>query len=81
MSVKEYDYSLLEKQMQKKRYSQSSLAKDIPMSRTSLNIKLNNHNNFTQKEIKRIADLLGIGPEEIGVYFFKPVVQKNVQHN
>ncbi|MDO3393922.1 DUF739 family protein [Ligilactobacillus sp. 110_WCHN] len=75
---RKYDYSLLENRMREMRYSQSQLAKDVPMSRTALNIKLNGHNGFTQKEIKRIAELLHITPTEIGSYFFKLNVQKTV---
>lgn len=79
MRQREYDYTKLEKRMRKMRYSQRTLAEDVPMSRTSLNVKLNNHCGFTQKEIIRITELLKIKPEEIGIYFFKPIVQKTVQ--
>lgn len=74
-----YDYSLLEKLMKKKGFSQVSLAEKIRMSRTALNIKLNNHSSFTQKEIKAISNALEIPDNEISSYFFKSFVQKNVQ--
>ncbi len=73
-----YDYSLLEKRMKEKKMSQSSLAEAINISRTALNIKLNNHSSFTQKEIKAISSILAIPDTLISTYFFKDSVQKTV---
>ncbi|EGQ4314236.1 DUF739 family protein, partial [Staphylococcus pseudintermedius] len=51
----------------------------IPISRTSINHKLQGKNLFTQWEIKRICDILDIPPTKVGKYFFKQNVQKTVQ--
>ncbi|GAB0305514.1 DUF739 family protein [Staphylococcus pseudintermedius] len=75
----DFDYSLLCERMAEYRYSQSSLASAIPISRTSINHKLQGKNLFTQWEIKRICDILDIPPTKVGKYFFKQNVQKTVQ--
>ncbi len=74
-----FDYSLLYERMAEYRYSQSSLANAIPISRTSINHKLQGKNLFTQWEIKRICELLEIPPTKVGRYFFEQNVQKTVQ--
>lgn len=74
-----YDYSELLSKMEENRYSQQRLAKDVGMGRTSLNLKLNNKGEFSQKEVLAISELLGIKKEEYGKYFFKAFVQKTVQ--
>lgn len=78
--MNKYDYTLLEKRIKSKGYSQASLAENIRMSRTALNLKLNNHSSFTQKEIKAISSALSIPDDDISSYFFKSCVQKNVQN-
>ncbi|HCT0304027.1 TPA: DUF739 family protein [Staphylococcus pseudintermedius] len=75
----DFDYSLLYERMAEYRYSQSSLASAIPISRTSINHKLQGKNLFTQWEIKRICDILDIPPTKVEKYFFKQNVQKTVQ--
>ncbi|REH78489.1 DUF739 family protein [Staphylococcus felis] len=75
----DFDYSLLYERMAEYRHSQSSLASAIPISRTSINHKLQGKNLFTQWEIKRICDILDIPPAKVGKYFFKQNVQKTVQ--
>lgn len=72
-----YDYTKLEKRMEKYRFSQVKLAEKIPISRNSLNQKLNNRVYFTQREIKRVCEILEIPSSKIGLYFFDLVVQKN----
>ncbi|OFI49559.1 hypothetical protein BG261_02980 [Floricoccus tropicus] len=74
-----YDYTELEERMKNRKYSQSTLSDEVNMARNSLNLKLNNKGNFTQKEIKRIAEKLEIPMTQIGKYFFTPVVQKTEQ--
>lgn len=74
-----FDYSLLYKRMAEYRYSQSSLANEIPISRTSINHKLQGKNLFTQWEIKRICEILEIPPAKVGKYFFEKSVHKTVQ--
>ena len=73
-----FNYEMLLKRMEEYRYSQSKLAKDMPISRTSMNTKINNHGAFTQWEIRRICNLLEIPDEEVGKYFFTKYVRKTV---
>lgn len=74
-----FSYHLLYEKMKDYRYSQNSLANKIPMSRTSLNQKLNGKGMFTQWEIKRISEILEIPPTKLGKYFFDDNVQKTVR--
>lgn len=74
-----YNYDLLKKRIEKKNFSQESLAPQAGMSRTSLNLKLNNKSHFTQTEIKLLSDLLDITGEELSDYFFNASVQKTEQ--
>lgn len=76
--AEQFDYDALLNRMDEYRYSQSRLAKDMPISRTSMSTKMNNHGVFTQWEIRRICQLLEIPDEEVGKYFFAKVVRKTV---
>lgn len=73
-----FNYELLLQRMKDYRYSISSLAKKIPIGRTSMSNKINNHNAFTQWEIRRICTLLDIPDEKVGAYFFNKDVRKTV---
>lgn len=75
-----YDYELLKDKISEKELTQETLAPKLNMSRTSLNLKLNSKSNFTQTEIKVMAELLNIPSKELGNYFFKGFVRKNVQN-
>lgn len=75
-----YDYELLKDKISEKGLTQETLAPKLNMSRTSLNLKLNSKSNFTQTEIKVMAELLNIPSKELGNYFFKGFVQKSVQN-
>ena len=75
-----YDYELLKDKISEKGLTQETLATKLNMSRTSLNLKLNSKSNFTQTEIKVMAELLNIPSKELGNYFFKGFVRKNVQN-
>lgn len=75
-----YNYDLLKNRIESKGFSQESLALKTGISRTSLNLKLNNKSNFTQTEIKSIAESLNISGENLGKYFFDVVVQKTEQN-
>lgn len=66
----EFDYSALEGKIKQYYDTQDNLAKEIPMSRSSLNQKLQGNVDFTSKNIYRIANLLKIDKEEISYYFF-----------
>ncbi|WP_020006098.1 DUF739 family protein [Salinicoccus albus] len=76
--AEEFNYDLLLQRMDDYRYNQSRLAKDMPISRTSMSAKINNHNAFTQWEIRRICTLLEIPDKEVGKYFFNKNVRKTV---
>ena len=66
----DFSYDKLRGRIREKFGTQDEFAKKLGMSRTSLNLKLNNVSEFTQKEILRAASLLGISLSEIDEYFF-----------
>ena len=72
-----FDHSKLLGRIKECGFTQESLAFRIGISVSTLSFKLNNKAYFTQKEIRKICDLLGIEITEIGVYFFTLKVQKN----
>lgn len=51
-------------------FTQESLAKTMGINESTLNVKLNGKGFFNTKEIDRMAELLKIPDNEIGVYFF-----------
>ena len=71
-----FNYSALEGKIKEVFDTQENLAAAIPMSRTSLNNKLQNKVDFTSSDIWRIAQLLNISSSELDTYFFKEKVQK-----
>jgi DNA-binding Xre family transcriptional regulator len=73
----EFDYSKLLGRIKECGFNQTTLAKHIKISVSTLSEKLNNKYAFTMKEIDAICKALDISKEEIGVYFFTEKVQKN----
>ncbi|WP_165983125.1 DUF739 family protein [Macrococcus brunensis] len=71
-----FDYEKLRSRMKECGFSQDNLAKSASIGRTSLSLKLNNKVAFTQTDMRRISKVLFIAAEEIGPYFFTPLVQK-----
>lgn len=71
-----FDYSKLRGRIREIFKTQSSFAKEMGMSTTSLSTKLNNNVEFSQKEIDRAVKLLKISQEEIPAYFFTLEVQE-----
>ncbi|MBR4260628.1 MAG: DUF739 family protein [Clostridia bacterium] len=65
-----FDHSALEGKIKQYYDTQDNLANDIPMSRSSLNQRLNNNLSFNTQDIYKICTLLHIPIEEIGTYFF-----------
>lgn len=65
-----FDYSALEGKIKQYFDTQDNFAQAIPMARSSLNQKLQGYVDWTSKNIYRIAELLHINKEEIGLYFF-----------
>ena len=74
-----YDYTKLKKRMKDTRYTQTTLAREVPMDRQTLNTKLSHRSMFKQNEISGIARVLNIDAEEFGTYFFTLVVRKDRQ--
>ena len=69
-----FDYSLLEQKMIENRYNITTLSRDLGIDRITLGYKLNNVTYFTQNQICKICDLLGIDYREIPNYFFRESV-------
>lgn len=67
-----FDYQELKGAIRGKYNTQADFAKDMYMSASALNKKLNNKKQFTDREIVRACKLLGISKDE---YFFKLKVQ------
>ena len=76
-----FDYSKLYGKIKEKCETQQKFAKLMGIARTSLNAKLNNNSKFTQSEINKAIEILGLTQNEIPEYFFKTKVQKTEQTN
>lgn len=72
-----FDYSKLLGRIKEYGFTQERLASEIGVVVSTLSFKLNNKAFFTQKEIRKICELLEIETAEIGAYFFTLKVQKN----
>lgn len=72
----QFDFSKLLGRIKEYGYTQERLAKEVRMSKATLNLKLNNKAYLTAPEIEKIRKILSIGIDEIGVYFFTPKVQE-----
>lgn len=73
----EFDYSKLRGKIKEVCGTQDQFALKMKMGRVSLSQRLNNTLQFSQGEIERACNLLGISPKEIPVYFFTAKVQKS----
>ncbi len=73
----EFDYSKLLGRIKEKLDKQEKLAEKMGLSQVSLNKKLNNQVQFTQKDIMSIVVILEISIEEIPLYFFTQKVKKS----
>lgn len=67
-----FDYQELKGAIKGKYNTQADFANDMNISASALNKKLNNKKQFTDREIVRACNLLGITKDE---YFFKLKVQ------
>lgn len=74
-----FNYSKLRGKIKEVFETQQNFAKAMKMSNTSLSEKLNNKVDFTQKEIRKAVELLGIPKDDIPVYFFALKVQETEQ--
>jgi hypothetical protein len=65
-----YDYSKLRGKIVEVFSSIGQFATVLGCSFVSVSNKLNNHTDFSRRDIERWAELLGIAPEDYGIYFF-----------
>lgn len=65
-----FDYSKLLGKIKEKYDTQVNFVKDIDLSLSSLNQRLNNKIDFTTRDIKTICEKLDINKSEIPDYFF-----------
>lgn len=66
----EFLYDKLRQRIKEKYRTQDNFAHLLGISRTSLNLKLNNVSEFSQHEIMLSMQLLDVGINEIDRYFF-----------
>lgn len=66
----QFDYSKLLGRIKEYGYTQERFAKEIGMSLSTLNAKLNNKSYFDQFAIRKSCVVLCIRDNEIGIYFF-----------
>jgi DNA-binding XRE family transcriptional regulator len=69
------DYSKLKGKIVEVYGSQEKLAKVLDLSNQSMSNKMTNKVPFKTNEIEKLVELLGIDPQDIGVYFFKKKVE------
>lgn len=65
-----FDYSKLQGRIKEKLGTQREFAKALGISEGSMVSKLKCDTYFTQREIERSKEILGIDPGKISVYFF-----------
>ena len=65
-----FDYSKLRGRIVEKCGQNRDFARGIGVSQTALSLKLNNKSYFSQAEIMRAIDVLGIEPGSVSAYFF-----------
>ena len=72
-----FDYKKLRGKIREVFGTPNNFSKDLGIGKVSFSQRLNNHLEFTQREINQSCDLLGINKDELAKYFFKIKVQKN----
>ena len=72
-----FDFSNLEGKIKQFYDTQDKFCKLIPMSRATLNQKLNNKKDFSASNIWKMAKLLNMSVDEIGTVFFR---EKNLEN-
>lgn len=72
-----FDYSKLRGKIKEVYGTQDKFAKKLGIGRVSLSQRLNNLLDFSQEEINKSCEILGIEKKEIPVYFFTIKVQKH----
>lgn len=72
-----YDYSKLCGLIVEKYGTQANFARALGISERSLSLKLTGKRPWKQPQISRACELLGIADNEIQLYFFAIIVQRN----
>ena len=75
----EFNFSKLRGRIVEKFGKQEDFAKAVGISYVSLSKRLNNHLEFSAREILRMSNILEINSEDIPLYFFTTKVQKHEQ--
>ena len=75
----EFNFSKLRGRIVEKFGKQEDFAKAAGISYVSLSKRLNNHWEFSAREILRMSNILEINLEDIPLYFFAAKVQKHEQ--
>lgn len=74
-----FDYNKLRGKIKEVFGTQDNFAKALGIGRVSLSQRLNNILDFSQEEIHKSCEILGIDKEQIPIYFFKLKVQETEQ--
>lgn len=72
-----YDYSKLRGRIKEKCGTEGTFAREIRRSHNYLTNVFQGKSYFSQKDIDRGSEVLGIIPNEIGVYFFTKEAHKS----
>lgn len=75
--VIEFNYDKLKGKIKEILGTQTNLAKELDIDETTMSNKLNNNTYFSQKEIIKICNILGIAWTEIPIYFFREKVREH----
>lgn len=71
-----FSYAKLKGRIVEKCGTQSEFALRVGKDRSLINLALNGKRDFTQSEILKSCEVLGIGRDDIGLYFFESCVEK-----
>ena len=74
-----FSYNKLKGKIKEVFGTQEAFAQALGIGRTSLYSKLNNNTEFTQSEMLKSLELLGLAKCDVDTYFFKPKVQNSEQ--
>lgn len=69
-----FDYNKLRGRIREVLGTEGAFAEKLDRSRNYVSNCLNGFSFFTQTDIKKAAEILGIGKESVGEYFFTPKV-------
>lgn len=70
----EYNYNKLNGKIKEVFGTQAAFAKAMEMGQTSLSLKLNNKAEWSQDEMEKAMNLLGIPRQSVRAYFFTHIV-------